>query len=864
MKNTVLFLTFYAILATSALAALPVTDGLIVDLRADSLVGLADGDPVTVWVDSAQDDAADGTVGDVGSGTPEYKAAVLNGKPVVRFNGAEALSSGQFEIDPEAGATVFLVCTGDKSGDLHERMAHFGAWDAVGSTLIAMDVCTDPADAQGSGFRVNNGWSLAGNPNPLDTSFHVGCWQAFQGATHAELAYYLDGVKQPLTQNNPGNVMMFGPSGNVVAVGNGHSPGGTFYSGDFVTGDLAVMLVYNRVLTEDEILTVSAQLDKEYLQHENAVNPVPADGGSVDATFATLSWEPGASATSRNVYLSAVEQEVIDGLESALVGTPTEAALLVGLAGQPVPEGLIPGTTYFWRVDEVSASGDVTPGAVWSFSLPPATAFNPNPVDGGAYVQTTQVLSWEAGIGALLHTVYFGENADEVANAMGGVPQLTNTYTPAEMKPDTTYYWRVDEFTGTTTHQGQVWSFTTLGDIPIDDESLIGYWNMDQTGSGSIVDMSGHGNHGTITGDLSWVDGVAGSAIEMGLDNLITMAPLDVNTNTLTLSAWVRADKVHGRAGIVFMRSGPATTGINLMPDNQLGYHWLDAQETWQYESNLVLPIGEWAFVAMVATADSLNLYLDSVGNRREILRTNDPVGFSGDLTLGSDTLGAGRRLVGAIDEARFYNRALSAAELEAVMGVGSRPVAPTNPLIIDSFDGYNAYYADGDPNVWDVWADGYGGNNTGSTVAHAFEPFMDRVTVQGGMGQSLPLYYENNGSFKVSEISRSFSPAQDFTRENATGLVVYVKGEQANLVEPGDTLYLQVTDADGKDALVTLAPADALQKFYWLSYTVALDDLSGVDLTQITEMLLGIGNPTAPATGGTGMVFIDNIMLTN
>jgi len=106
-------------LASGAYAQLPVTESLIVHLRADSLTGLSDGDPVTVWVDSAQDDPVDGTVSDVGSGTPEYKADVLLGRPVVRFNGAEALSSVQFAIpDVGAGATCVMVCTGDKTTDL--------------------------------------------------------------------------------------------------------------------------------------------------------------------------------------------------------------------------------------------------------------------------------------------------------------------------------------------------------------------------------------------------------------------------------------------------------------------------------------------------------------------------------------------------------------------------------------------------------------------------------------------------------------------------------------------------------------------------------------------------------------------------
>jgi hypothetical protein len=74
-------------------------------------------------------------------------------------------------------------------------------------------------------------------------------------------------------------------------------------------------------------------------------------------------------------------------------------------------------------------------------------------------------LSWTAGFGAKLHTVYFGDNFDDVNNATGGLPLGTASYNPGPLELSKTYYWRVDEFDIVETHKGNIWSFTTVGAV---------------------------------------------------------------------------------------------------------------------------------------------------------------------------------------------------------------------------------------------------------------------------------------------------------------------------------------------------------------------------------------------------------------
>jgi hypothetical protein len=201
---------------------------------------------------------------------------------------------------------------------------------------------------------------------------------------------------------------------------------------------------------------------------ELASRPVPEDGSLHPDTWVNLSWKPGEFAVSHDVYFSDNFDFVNDGAAEAFRGNQAEAFFVVGFPGFPYPDGLVPGTTYYWRIDEVNDVDPNSPwrGPVWSFGIPPKTAYAPDPADAAEQVDPSVTLRWTAGFGSKLHTVYFGENFDEVDNATGGLPQGVTTYTPpGPLKLAKTYYWRVDEFDIIDTHKGNVWSFTTQGAV---------------------------------------------------------------------------------------------------------------------------------------------------------------------------------------------------------------------------------------------------------------------------------------------------------------------------------------------------------------------------------------------------------------
>jgi hypothetical protein len=197
-----------------------------------------------------------------------------------------------------------------------------------------------------------------------------------------------------------------------------------------------------------------------------AFGPTPADGSFFENTWGNLFWTPGAFAVSHDVYAGENFDDVSIGAGDTFVGNQSATDLIIGFPGFPFPDGLVPGTTYYWRIDEVNEAEPNSPwkGDVWSFAVPPRMAYAPVPADGAESAALDVQLNWTGGFEAKLHTVYFGDNFADVNNAAGG-PLLGDLFftPPGPLELAKTYYWRVDEFDPPTTHRGTVWSFTTEG-----------------------------------------------------------------------------------------------------------------------------------------------------------------------------------------------------------------------------------------------------------------------------------------------------------------------------------------------------------------------------------------------------------------
>jgi len=401
-----------------------------------------------------------------------------------------------------------------------------------------------------------------------------------------------------------------------------------------------------------------------------ARRPDPSDGAMLADTWVSLSWRAGDFAVSHDVYLGDNFDDVNDGAESTFQGNQAGTNLVIGFLGFPYPDGLVPGTTYYWRIDEVNDTDPNSPwkGSVWSFWIPPYTAYNPSPADGAKFVVPDAELNWMPGFLAKLHTVYFGDNFDDVNNAVVGIPSAHNTYNPGTLELEKTYYWRVDEFDGFATHKGDVWSFSTIPDIAITDPSLVGWWKLDEgEHSTTAVDWSGHDNHGTLRGDPQWVSGYDGIALELdGSGDYVDLGnPSDWSSGTSARSmcGWGKTDSVAGgwRWIAAYGSEGTSLAMFIGMNGTSLygGGYGDDVLEADFWEVDV------WHHICLTYDGTTARLYADGVNVTSEAKDWN--------LTLSRAHIGRQVNDLaefwnGLVDDVRIYNKALTLEEIKQAM----------------------------------------------------------------------------------------------------------------------------------------------------------------------------------------------------
>jgi hypothetical protein len=177
--------------------------------------------------------------------------------------------------------------------------------------------------------------------------------------------------------------------------------------------------------------------------------------------------------------------------------------------------------------------------------------------------------------------------------------------------------------------------------------------------------------------------------------------------------------------------------------------------------------------------------------------------------------------------------------------------------LVLDDFESYN----DLDPTdpasnrIFMAWVDGFDNPAiNGSVVGYANPPFAEQTIVLSG-NQSMPMFYDN--TVGKSEATLTLTDRRDWTVHGINRLMIWFRGDSGNAAE---NLYVALNG----NAVVNHDNPDAAIVTTWTSWNIDLTRFAdqGVNLKDVDSISIGMGDKTNLQSGGSGIMYFDNIGL--
>jgi hypothetical protein len=173
----------------------------------------------------------------------------------------------------------------------------------------------------------------------------------------------------------------------------------------------------------------------------------------------------------------------------------------------------------------------------------------------------------------------------------------------------------------------------------------------------------------------------------------ITLTPWELNSDTVTFTAWINpSGGQQPFAGLIYIVGGPDGTGFNYtgtMDTNgnyTLGYTWDFDAATYNWNSGITPPPGQWSFVALVVSPTNATVYIINTNGTLVSTFTHDHAvePFSAAPALGSFLTIQGREFNGSMDHVAIFNQAFNANQIATLYdtAAGIAPPVTLNAVV--------------------------------------------------------------------------------------------------------------------------------------------------------------------------------------
>ena len=228
------------------------------------------------------------------------------------------------------------------------------------------------------------------------------------------------------------------------------------------------------------------------------------------------------------------------------------------------------------------------------------------------------------------------------------------------------------------------------------------YLPFDEGSGETAKDVSGHENDGEFLGNVTWVDGQYGKAVQISDDALANAVVVKDNetlqiTGPLAIALWVKIKTMPDGECCLLTKSNMymihTSTWGQRFPFNRGGgvevepIIWAAGQwRPWQSSASVPVSLNEWHHVLVVYDGATILNYIDGELKGEFDKGGAIPVAIS-DVVIGRDSRGweagipaEGRKSTVIVDEVMIFNRAVSADEVKVIMA-GLTPVHPYDRL---------------------------------------------------------------------------------------------------------------------------------------------------------------------------------------
>lgn len=290
------------------------------------------------------------------------------------------------------------------------------------------------------------------------------------------------------------------------------------------------------------------------------------------------------------------------------------------------------------------------------------------PEDGSTGVVIRRpVLEWTTVANAVTYSVYLGTSADALRRI--GTTDRTRFELP-EVKPNTTYYWRVDTVPASgRVVLGRMASFHTVG--------MAARWRFDETAGTEVADASGYRHTAQVRGPVSWAPskGRFGGAIELdgsrGYVECQTSPVLDCRSE-MTVSAWIKVREFNKPNQAIINRSDNAWRIERHGEEDVVQFVLTGPKPEAGGKTNQVVLVskrglsdGEWHQIAAVYDGKRAVLYVDGVEENNAAAAGEIMVAPASMITIGANMSERQRHFNGWIDDVRIYGFALAKSAIE-------------------------------------------------------------------------------------------------------------------------------------------------------------------------------------------------------